>query len=114
MLATFKYGTDMAEAENQITAAVSNVPFITGVEESTIERFNPDQFPVIQFSVISDLDTTDLQEIVQSRFLPAIADIEGIQKIQGHRGNRSKGPDHSRRRQAGGEQHSVVPEYRLL
>ena len=82
VLATFTYGTDMAAAETQISSAVNDVAFIAGVEEPTVGRFNPDQFPVIQFSVISDREAADLQDIVQSRVLPALSDIEGVLQIE--------------------------------
>ncbi len=82
VLATFEYGTDMAAAEDHVTSAVNDVPFAAGVAEPEVGRFNPDQFPVIQFSVISDRDTAELQGIVQSRILPALSDIEGVLQTQ--------------------------------
>ena len=82
VLATFVYGTDMAAAEDQITSAVNGISFTNGVEEPSVGRFNPDQFPVIQFSVISDREAADLQGIVQSQVLPALSDIEGILQVE--------------------------------
>ena len=82
VLATFKYGTDMAAAETHIASVVNDISFVSGVEEPTVGRFNPDQFPVIQFSVISDRDAADLQGIVESRILPALSDVEGVLQIQ--------------------------------
>ena len=82
VLATFTYGTDMAAAEDQITSAVNGISFTNGVDEPTVGRFNPDQFPVIQFSVISDRDAADLQGIVQSQVLPTLSDIEGVLQVE--------------------------------
>ena len=82
VLATFTYGTDMAAAETHISSAVNDIPFVSGVEEPTVGRFNPDQFPVIQFSVLSDRDAAELQGIVQSRVLPALSEVEGILQVQ--------------------------------
>lgn len=82
VLATFKYGTDMAAAETHVNSVVNDVPFVSGVEEPSVGRFNPDQFPVIQFSVISDRDAADLQGIVQSQVLPALSDVEGVLQIE--------------------------------
>ena len=82
VLATFKYGTDMAAAEDQIASAVNGISFTNGIEEPTVGRFNPDQFPVIQFSVLSERDAADLQGIVESRILPALSDVEGVLQIQ--------------------------------
>ncbi len=82
VLARFTYGTDMAAAETQISAVVNDISFVSGVEEPTVGRFDPDQIPVIEFSVISDRDATDLQGIVRSRVLPALSDIEGVLQIE--------------------------------
>ena len=81
VLATFEYGTDMAAAEAHITAAANDISYPPGVEEPSVGRFNPDQFPVIQFSVISDRDTEELQGIVQSLVLPALSDVDGVLQI---------------------------------
>ena len=81
VFATFEYGTDMAEAQSTIAAAVNDIAFPAGVEEPTVGRFNPDQFPVIQFSVVSDRDVSEVQGIVQSRILPAISGVEGVMDV---------------------------------
>ncbi len=80
--ATFKYGTDMVAAEEQIASAVNGISFVSGVEEPMVARVNPDEFPVIQFSVISDREADDLQQIVQSQVLPALSEIEGVLQIE--------------------------------
>ena len=81
VLATFEYGTDMAAAEAYIAAATNDISYPPGVDEPTVGRFNPDQFPIIQFSVISDRDTAELQGIVQSVVLPALSDVDGVLQI---------------------------------
>ena len=82
VLATFTYGTDMAGAEDQITSALNGITFTNGVEDPSVGRFNPDQFPVIQFSVLSERDPAEVQEIVQSRILPEVSEIEGVLQVQ--------------------------------
>ena len=81
VFATFKYGTDMAEAESAINTAVNGIAFSAGVEEPNVGRFNPDQFPVIQFSVVSDRDVAEIQGIVQSRILPEVSEIDGVMQV---------------------------------
>ncbi len=81
VFATFKYGTDMAAAESAINTAVNGIAFSAGVEEPTVGRFNPDQFPVIQFSVVSDRDVAEIQGIVQSRILPVVSEIDGVMRV---------------------------------
>ena len=81
VFATFEYGTDMAEAESAIAAAVNSIVFPSAVEESTVGRFNPDEFPVIEFSVVSDRSVAEVQGIVESRVLPQISGIDGVMEI---------------------------------
>ena len=81
VFANFKYGTDMAESENAIATVVNDIAFPAGVEEPNVGRFNPAEIPVLQFSVVSDRDLYDLQQIVQSRILPSISDLDGIMQV---------------------------------
>ena len=82
IFATFEFGTDMANAQSEIEAAIGAIPFVDGVEEPTVGRFNPGQLPVIQFSIISDGGATEIASVVQSQILPAVSDIEGVLQVQ--------------------------------
>ena len=44
-------------------------------------RFDPDQFPVLQFSVITDDGTQIASEYVESRILPDLSGIDGILQV---------------------------------
>ncbi|MXY59559.1 MAG: efflux RND transporter permease subunit, partial [Chloroflexi bacterium] len=81
IFANFRYGTDMAEAQSAIEAAVGGVDFPDGVQEPDVGRFNPDDFPVIQFSVISDRPLPEIQEIVQSRIVPEVSGLDGVMDV---------------------------------
>ena len=81
VLATFKYGTDMEEAQSAVQNHVNVLTFADGVEQPDVGRFDPDQFPVIQFSVVSDSGTEAVSEFVQSSILPALNGIEGAQQV---------------------------------
>ena len=82
VLANFKFGTDMAAAETHVESVVSGLEFPAGVERPTVGRFRPDQFPIVQFSAISDRDPTEIRRIVQSQILPALSEVDGILDIQ--------------------------------
>ncbi len=82
VLAHFRFGTDMAEAESAIREALKDVPFPSSVPEPTVGRFNPSQIPVIQFSVVSDENAAELQDVVTERVLPSLAGIDGIMLLQ--------------------------------
>ena len=82
IFATFEFGTDMANAQSEIEAAIGAIPFVDGVEEPTVGRFNPGQLPVIQFSIISDDGAAEIASVVQSQILPAVSDIDGVLQVQ--------------------------------
>ena len=81
VLATFAYGTDMANAESVIESAVGGLSFPSGVDDPDVGRFDPDQFPVLQFSVTSGAGTGVVSEYVQSGILPELTGLEGIQQV---------------------------------
>ena len=81
VLATFRYGTDMADAESAVQNHVSVLTFPDGVDEPEVGRFDPDQFPVLQFSVITDDGTQIASEYVESRILPDLSGIDGILQV---------------------------------
>ena len=81
VLATFKFGTDMADAEGTVQNHVSVLTFPDGVDEPEVGRFDPDQFPVLQFSVVTDDGTESASEFVESRILPELSSIEGILQV---------------------------------
>ena len=81
VLATFKYGTDMAETQSAIQNRVNVLSFPEGAQAPEVGRFDPNQFPVIQFSVVSDIGTDEASEFVQSKVLPELNGIDGIQQV---------------------------------
>ena len=78
ILASFEFGTDMANAENVINSNMTGIAFPSGVNAPIVARINPDEFPVLQLSVIDDGDIAELQRIVESRILPEISAVEGV------------------------------------
>ena len=81
VLATFRYGTDMEEAQSDVQNSVNVLTFPEGVEMPEVGRFDPDQFPVIQFSVISDSGAEAVSEFVQGSILPELNGIDGVQQV---------------------------------
>ena len=92
VLANFKFGTDMANAESNIESAVSGLSFPVGVERPDVGRFNPDQVAVLQFSVIAepepDADPSGFVpsnlavSTVQTLLLPELVAIDGVMDVQ--------------------------------
>ena len=81
IFANFRYGTDMGAAQAHVENALNGVTFPDGVQEPDVGRFNPDDFPVIQFSVVSDRPVPEMQEFVQSRIVPEISGLEGVMDV---------------------------------
>ena len=82
ILASFKFGTDMREAELTIISNLNGISFPPGVDEPAVVRINPDTFPVIQLSVLGDREAIEVQEFVESLVVPAISSVDGVLKIE--------------------------------
>ncbi len=82
VILTFEFGTDMVLAEREVAAAMNGIPFVEGVQEPTVGRFNPDQIPVIQFGVVSERGVAGVRSVVRSRILPALSEIDGVMQVQ--------------------------------
>ena len=82
ILASFKFGTDMREAELTIISNLNGISFPPGVDEPAVVRINPDTFPVIQLSVLGDREAIEVQEFVESLVVPAISSVDGVLRIE--------------------------------
>ena len=78
ILANFKFGTDMAEAARTISSRLTGLSFPSNVQAPRVARINPDEFPVMQLSVLSDREIPELQRIVEALVLPAILGVDGV------------------------------------
>ena len=82
VIATFEFGTDMVDAENVINSNINGVRFPDGVGSPIVGRISPDTFPVLQLSVVGDRDIVEVQEILESRILPAISGVDGVFAVE--------------------------------
>ena len=78
VIASFKFGTDMEEAENTIASNLNSVAFPATVDTPRVSRISPDSFPVLQLSIIGDRDIEEIQQILESSILPTISSVEGV------------------------------------
>ncbi len=81
VLANFEFGTDMAGAESAIQSAVNGVSFPAGAEQPSVSRFGPDQFPVLQLSVVSDREPSEVARVVESHILPRLSELDGVTEV---------------------------------
>ena len=82
IFATYKFGTDMTAAASDVENSVSGLTFPPGVDTPTVGRFNPDDFPVIQFGVVSDRPLAEVQRLTEALIVPEIEDIEGVTEVR--------------------------------
>ena len=81
VLATFVFGTDMARAESDVEAAMGSLDLPDGVERPGVGRFNPQEFPVMQLSAVSERDLAEIRSLVQSTIVPELSAIEGVMRV---------------------------------
>ena len=82
VIINFTFGIDMDEAERTITTNIGNLRFPESVQKPQIGRVNPDNFPVIQFSVLGDREISDLQRLVDTSVVPAIEQVKGVFSLE--------------------------------
>ena len=82
ILANFEFGTDMTDAESTLNSSVSGISFPDGVGDPIVGRINPDSFPVLQLSITGERELIELQELLESRILPAISTVEGVFRVE--------------------------------
>jgi len=77
--ASFTYGTDIAVAEQKVQSAVnrlsSSLP--EGVEPQVL-TFSLSDLPVIQIAITSDLEPSELANLLETSTLPDIRDVDGV------------------------------------
>ena len=74
----FDFGTDMKEAERSARELVAALTLPDGVQEFELARANPEEFPIMELSVFSDLDFDELHALVSAEVLPAVRDVPGV------------------------------------
>ena len=78
---SFEFGTDMAKAEQALNASLDAIDFPSTVEPPNAARVTPDAFPVLQLGFSANGDVSELQRLVESSVVPAIAGVEGVMSV---------------------------------
>ena len=78
---SFEFGTDMAKAEQALNASLDAIDFPSTVEPPNAARVTPDAFPVLQLGFSANGDVSELQRVVKSSVVPAIAGVEGVMSV---------------------------------
>jgi len=80
----FKWGQDMQQVLLQVESAVNQVlPNLPPGTTFTVRRMDPTVFPVIAYSMTSDvLSQIQTRDIGQQELIPLLSSIDGVAKIQ--------------------------------
>lgn len=68
---------DVERTINQIRAS-----FPENAEEPVVMRFSTDDFPIIQFSVTSSIDGTELYDFIDRVVRPELSNLEGVAQVK--------------------------------
>ena len=77
--ASFTYGTDITTAEQKVQLAINRIAStLPDSVEPQVLTFSLSDLPVIQIAVTSDLEPTELANLIENSTLPDLRDIEGV------------------------------------
>ena len=77
--ASFTYGTDITTAEQKVQLAINRISSSLPEDvDPQVLTFSLSDLPVIQMAITSDLDPTELANLLENSTLPDIRDIEGV------------------------------------
>ncbi|MCI0815779.1 MAG: efflux RND transporter permease subunit [Chloroflexi bacterium] len=78
----FDFGTDMAEAERAARELVDAITLPDGVQSFQLARANPEEFPIMELSVFSELDFDALHALISAEVLPGLRDVPGLLRAE--------------------------------
>ncbi len=81
VVGSFDFGTDMAEAEQALNASLDAIDFPSTVEPPNAERITPDAFPVLQLGFSGGGGVPELERLVESSVVPALAGVDGALRV---------------------------------
>jgi HAE1 family hydrophobic/amphiphilic exporter-1 len=81
LLTEFKFGSDMPAAAAAISQAFSQLEMPEGAGPIGVVRANPDEFPILQLSVLGPGDVDELNALVSTEILPRLTDLEGVLEV---------------------------------
>ncbi|MCH7481646.1 MAG: efflux RND transporter permease subunit [Chloroflexi bacterium] len=78
----FDFGTDMKEAERAARELVDALTLPDGVQAFQLARANPEEFPIMELSVFSELDFDALHALISAEVLPGLRDVPGLLRAE--------------------------------
>jgi multidrug efflux pump subunit AcrB len=78
VVAEFELGTSMDQVAAIVGDNLRALSLPAGVDVPRVTRVNPDEFPVLQFSVLWDSDPLELYDLVTTQVLPVAESVSGV------------------------------------
>ena len=78
VVAEFELGTSMDQVAAIVGDNLQALSLPAGVDVPRVARVNPDEFPVLQFSVLWDSDPLELYDLVTTRVLPIAQSVSDV------------------------------------
>ena len=82
LLGEFEFGSDMPAAEAAIRRDLDRLDLPPTAGPVDVVRANPDEFPVLQLSVLGPGDVDELSQLVAEQVFPRIAAVEGVLQVE--------------------------------
>ena len=82
VFARYRYGTDMAAAATHVQNSSRGLDLPPGVEPPAVGRINPDEFPVLEFGVVSGKPLVEVQGFVEDLIIPEIEKVDGVLEVE--------------------------------
>ena len=78
VFAEFELGTDMQLAASAVQNKLANAALPPEVSIPRVTRVSPDEFPILQFSILLSGDPKDLYRLISSEVIPALQTVPGV------------------------------------
>ncbi|MDP4146064.1 MAG: efflux RND transporter permease subunit [Bacillota bacterium] len=90
VVAEFDYSQDMDKAEKDVQDAVNKVTVPDKSQKPTVSRISFGSFPVMTYTIDSNMNVQDLTKFVDDKLKPKIAGVQGVSNadIQGTNSNK--------------------------
>ena len=78
VVAEYEFGIDMGKAAREVEERLQTITLPVGVQLPRVARVNPDEFPILQLSVLQDGEPGSLFDLVTNEVLPEINRVPGV------------------------------------
>ncbi|MDA1096001.1 MAG: efflux RND transporter permease subunit [Chloroflexi bacterium] len=82
ILTEFDFGADMKAAAETATRELNRLALPAGAGPVLVQRANPNEFPILQLSVLGPMGPAELHELVAAEVLPAIRAIPEVLTVE--------------------------------